>query len=506
MSDQKSKIRARKAIRPRRSPYQNPSLELMQIDTAKLQISSSQSEQETEKEIGCGSQSINQPHNDSRAVVPYIESIAENLTARFSPGIEDIFLENNIFDSLRFENIHFPWNNPSIERSEFHITHLGKKYIFNQIPIITPPNPNIIYFPLRSKLSIKMGEPIFSAKDLSFLIPEFNGDENKLESFINICSKYYSMMKNDQAALFLAIVQTKIVGEALDDLQPIDDLKSWDAIKAKLQEKVKTPETYEFAQEQLSLVRQKRGESVEDFGKRIRKGLEKLNLATKSLTRDENALKPLRTANEKHAIHKFEQNMFDEKIKLMVGAANFSNLREAITFAISKELFQRTNTNKTCSFCKNIGHTEDECRKKASQMSPRKEQKPNYNFSRGVNSNDFRRSFPQRTYDNRNRNDQGNYYGNYNRNFNRNDTDSTGNRNFQYRTNNFQGNNYRSNSQDSNRNGQNGETSNNFRPKNGSTNATNSRHENNTARNLRTIQEVFNYSRTIQKSGKPQRQ
>lgn len=155
---------------------------------------------------------------------------------------------------------------------------------------------------------------------------------------------------------------------------------------------MRAPDTYEFAQEELSTIRQRKNESMEEYGKRIRKGLEKLNLATKSLTESDTALVPLRKANEVHAIRKFEQNMFDEKIKLMIGAANFQSLREAIKFAMNKELFRKTTNVKICTFCKIVGHTEDECKKKVAEINGKKEQK-NTNLAQGGHSNSFRRNY-----------------------------------------------------------------------------------------------------------------
>lgn len=292
------------------------------------------------------------------------------------------------------------------------------------------------------------------------------------------------------------------------DLQPIDDLKSWDEIKAKLEEKLKSPDTYEFAQEELSTIRQRKNESMEEYGKRIRKGLEKLNLASKSLTQEDTALVPLRKANEIHAIRKFEQNMINEKIKLMVGAADFKSLRDAIKFAMNKELFQKTTNVKTCTFCKNMGHVEEECRKKLMQSNAKREQKQNFEPAKEDNGNNSRRNnnhFSSRSYDNRGNNGQRYYYGN--RNYDRNNGSYSRGQNYENQQGNFQRTNVndqnyqnsRSNSHETNQRELNKvpNYSNEQSKNNGSLTQSNSRFERNTPRNMRTIHELNSQLETM---------
>lgn len=69
--------------------------------------------------------------------------------------------------------------------------------------------------------------PSFNVKDLVSAIPSYNGDENQLETFLNVCKKFYSLIEENQRDNFVSIVQTKIIGEALADIQPIDELKTY---------------------------------------------------------------------------------------------------------------------------------------------------------------------------------------------------------------------------------------------------------------------------------------
>lgn len=454
------------------------------------------------------------PMNTCQDLVPFIPQPIP-FPANFDSNqiIQHIYIPDEIL-----QNLNVPiFNNPIIALppnfafNQTTITYFGQEFLFTNIPFIkSQPEPNFAFVsrdrrpifeipPTKSLEQPKMA--LFSVKDLVSAIPTYNGDEKQLETFINVCSKFYSLIKDDQKDRFVTIVQTKITGEALADLQPIDDLKTWDNIKKKLEEKLKTPDTYEFAQEELSTIRQRKSESMEEYGKRIRKGLEKLNLATKSLTQDDAALVPLRKANEVHAIRKFEQNMFDEKIKLMIGAANFQSLREAIKFAMNKELFRKTATVKTCTFCKNIGHTEDECRKKSIQTNGKKEQKDTVS-AQGGNSNNFRRnynSYPSRWYVNRNEGGQ-KYYSYANKGYDGNNSNykNQGFSNQQgssQRTNSSDQNytNSRPNSHESNQqeNNKTQNNNNNGQPKqSGSFTQSTGRFDRNTPKNMRTIHEI----------------
>lgn len=399
---------------------------------------------------------------------------------------------------------------PGYTYGQFSITHLDKEYIFTNIPFLKPIPESNFQFISQNRRSIEFTphtqdtkEPkmaLFTIKDLVSAVPVYDGDEKQLETFINVCSKFYSLIEENQKEKFVTIIQTKITGEALADLQPIDDLKTWDDIKRKLEEKLRTPDTYEYAQEELSTIRQRKDEGMENYGKRIRKGLDKLNLSSKSLTNEEAALISLRKANEIHAIRKFEQNMFDERIKLMVGAATFKSLQEAIKFAMNKELFRKTTKDKICTFCKINGHTEDECRKKAMQNKGKKEQK-NSDSAQGnnLNSSYLRRNnnnyFSQRPFGNRNENVQRYYsnrnYDGYNSNSQRNQSYSNQQGDSQRTNTNDQNyKNTRSNNNESNHREYNKNQSNDNNQSKNSGSQSNSRFDRNAPKNVRTIHEI----------------
>lgn len=188
--------------------------------------------------------------------------------------------------------------------------------------------------------------------DLINAIPQFDGKETEIESFITTCDTYNGLINEDRRGTFLAIVTKKLRGEALAKVQPILDYTSWDALKRALQDKLKKPISFEYAQEKLINIVQGRDENFEKYAERLKKALAKLNGASRTLTMDGGALRMLKKANEKLAIRKFEQNTYNKDVKIMLSATRNETLEEAIAFALDKELSFGTILTKTCNYCK----------------------------------------------------------------------------------------------------------------------------------------------------------
>lgn len=200
------------------------------------------------------------------------------------------------------------------------------------------------------------------AKDVIAGIPMFNGDVKQLDGFLNAADLYYSLVEENQKATVLKIIKAKITGDALFKAGPFgDDINTWALLKARLKLKIKKPISLEYAQDDLSQVFQKKDESIEDYGARVKTKLKKLNEASKPLTESPDQFKVVQKMNEKQAINKFEQNIRDSTIKVLVSAAGKSTLDECITFAMQKELTEKNKNIKSCTLCGLSGHNEKTC-------------------------------------------------------------------------------------------------------------------------------------------------
>lgn len=203
-----------------------------------------------------------------------------------------------------------------------------------------------------------------SLNDIITGISPYSGKPSDLESFINQCESYYELVEDAHKLQVLKIIKTRLKGEAYNKMIPMTDIVTWDALKAKLKEKIQKKVTIEFATQDLSSVRQKSGESVEKYGDRVRIKLRKLKEASRTLTNDQGQLSVLNQAHEKLAVSNFETNISNESLRLLVTAANKSNLDDAISYAMQRDLIMNVSNVNKCTFCSVAGHSESECYKK----------------------------------------------------------------------------------------------------------------------------------------------
>lgn len=205
------------------------------------------------------------------------------------------------------------------------------------------------------------------AKDIISAIPIFTGDMKQFDGFINTCGVYYDIVPQDQKAFVLRIIKAKITGDALSKAGPFDDaIDTWELLKTKLKSSLRKPVSIEYAQEDLNNSFQKKDESIEEYGSKIKSKLKKLNEACRSLAKSDDELKILRKMNEKQAISKSEQNLRNETIKVLVSTANKNSLDECISFAMQKDMIEKNKNIKQCGYCGLSNHQGNSCRKKQS--------------------------------------------------------------------------------------------------------------------------------------------
>lgn len=223
-------------------------------------------------------------------------------------------------------------------------------------------------------------------KDVIAGIPVFSGDPKKLEGFTNSCDIYYNLATDQQKAGVLQIIKAKITGEGLAKAGPFgDDLNTWALLKTRLKARIKQPISFEYAQQDLSNVFQKSNENIEDYGARVKTKLRNLNEASKKMATTTAEKTILCKANEKYAISKFQQNIRNQTIKVLVSASTNENLDECIAFAMQKELIEKGTNIKSCNFCGLQNHDESSCRKKRNQGNEH-QKKNNTKFDKKYNN------------------------------------------------------------------------------------------------------------------------
>lgn len=244
--------------------------------------------------------------------------------------------------------------------------------------------PNI--FNQNSKMDIE-------AKDIISAIPIFTGDMKQFDSFINTCGVYYDIVSETQKPFVLRIIKAKITGDALAKAGPFSDtLNTWELLKEKLKNTLRKPVSIEYAQEDLNNSFQKKDESIEEYGTRIKNKLKKLNDACRFLAKTDDEFKILRRMNEKQAVSKFEQNLRNQTIRVLVSASGKTSLDECITFAMQKDMVEKNKNIKQCGYCGLANHQENSCRKKQADENKHKFPQKSENKSNGNGKNNFRSS------------------------------------------------------------------------------------------------------------------
>lgn len=257
--------------------------------------------------------------------------------------LDDTDLQESKPDGL-FETSEDESNDELLDSKDLVLAEIARLNSISLIPerSIIPNNPLFqkIPDPIRT-----MSDPTITITDMINAIPFFEGHQKDMDYFISTCQNYHNMVAEAQRPMFISILQTKFKGIAHVKMQPFADLITWD-----LEDKFKRPLNYEASQDEISNMRQARGESIEVFGNHIRLALHKSNRASETLTTNADALKSLRKANEKLAIRKFEQNLFNNNLKIWVGAKDFNSLDAAISFAMQKEPTYKNDANIRCNY------------------------------------------------------------------------------------------------------------------------------------------------------------
>lgn len=203
-----------------------------------------------------------------------------------------------------------------------------------------------------------------SIRDVTSLIPEYNGNEKSLDSFIKKIDKlwaYITEFEDDDKTQFLLVLQLRLVEKAAEAVQN-NEFETWDAVKADLIERITPHRNTEKSELKLCAIKQLPKEDVEVYAKRIEEALDTLNRSFSQ--EDQNDI--IKKENDRKARKTFENGLYENSLRNKAISRGSSTLKEAVDYIIEQELrnseLKPVQSPIFCTYCKRSGHVIADCR------------------------------------------------------------------------------------------------------------------------------------------------
>lgn len=252
----------------------------------------------------------------------------------------------------------------------------------------------------------------FSVRHSLTLLPVFNGTNIPVHQFTSDCRGVLDLVEpDDRLFFFRAILQTKLTGDAAL-IRSVYTITNLDELCNALIKEFGNYKTFDHWELEINNLRQNRDESIEKYITKARKLNSEMIIAISNYP-DPAARAGLKVFASNKLIDHFLGGLH-KHIGQHLLAQKFDTLEDAIESTVrfirkSQYHTERFRINQptyvTCNYCKKIGHSESECRKKAFHMQNRNEN-PNFQYS---NQHHNRREFnPVQNFDNGSNNTQTN--------------------------------------------------------------------------------------------------
>lgn len=279
--------------------------------------------------------------------------------------------------------------------------------------------------------SVSTNNSYFSVRHSLNLLPIFNGKNIPVHQFTSDCKGVLELIEPDEKLFFFrAIIQTKLTGDAAL-VRSIYTITNLDELCEALTKEFGNYKTFEHWELEINNLRQNRDESIEKYVTKARKLNSDMIIAISNYP-DQAARTGLRVFATNKLIDHFLGGLH-KNIGQHLLAQKFNTLEDAIESTIrfirkSQYHADRFKTNKfnqpnyvICNFCKKVGHSEDECRKKAFQN---KNEGYNFQYNKrsSVQNFDSSRNQSNNTQDNRYQVNSGQNYNNRASNYNTNNS------------------------------------------------------------------------------------
>lgn len=242
-------------------------------------------------------------------------------------------------------------------------------------------------------------------------------NREEVESFIANVELFHELSGNSDE---LKLIVLKTVKSRLKAITILGNVQSLTLVQiiARIREKFKLSMTFDAAQEKLLAIQQTSKETIDSYGERVKKLLDIMN--TESTDDNVDIQDAKAVMNERLAIRKFKQNLFDTNVRMMALSVTHSDLYEAVSFANEKleemrmsnirQEQPKTNANPMnnqqkfntadkkekmfCHICKRKNHMTKDCfsKKKNQQNDNNQSNKPNENLNKSFDGKKFNRA------------------------------------------------------------------------------------------------------------------
>lgn len=268
--------------------------------------------------------------------------------------------------------------------------------------------------------------------ELDFLIklmPEkFDGDRYKIRSFIKQIDSIFELASEEQKTPLLLFVKSRITGKAREQIDIHCNLTTWEEISELLLNLYQDKKSFDQLLEELSNVKQGYHETISQYYQRLEDVTSRILACIHATEKDDTLLKGRSVMVNDMTLNRFIYHSIPQ-ISQMLRYREFKTINEAFSAAITEEKALRlTSTNynkkhyskpfpshnnnsyhdkhnsnrhnkpnthsvhfnkpepKQCRYCKKLGHTIDQCRRRQ------------YNNSQNNHSNNYSRpANPPRT-------------------------------------------------------------------------------------------------------------
>lgn len=289
----------------------------------------------------------------------------------------------------------------SLEFPADDFAHFEDNFNQGQRPPPTPPPlpPTEFLRPkdLPLRISQRSTNTMATIDTIKAMIPKCDDELKNLAAFIGMCDRLHRKIRAEDRPMFCLMVLSRASESSLYDLvKDLPDDATWEDVKNALSTETTPPMSRNAAQAQISNLKQKNNESMQDYSKRARAYLRQLNEAVCVEATTEETKKFVKVENERMAKRAFEDGIFSSDLRMYTRTMNKKSLADAIEEALDNEArmvpvrpvticshckksghstencFAKKNEQRTCSFCKQKGHIEEQCRRKnAPKETPR---------------------------------------------------------------------------------------------------------------------------------------